>query len=80
MTRTLIIYFAVLTAAEFVIPHAANADSQSSAVVVEDMQPVKADGRSVTPPNIMDFTKDPEADQQIAKIKRETKKLVSKLD
>lgn len=77
MIRTLIIYLAVLTGAGLLDSRLARAGSQES-VVLEEMQPVKADGSNVSPPKIMDFTKNPEADQTVREGKHRTKKLVSK--
>jgi hypothetical protein len=83
MIRTFLIYLAVLTAAEFGSSHRAHADSEvaanastQSAVTFESMAPVHADGTNVAP-QIMDFTKDPDADRS-AMNPRHLKKMVSK--
>lgn len=75
MSRTILIYLAVLTFAEFSFTgRAAHAgDSHEAAVgnevVVEPMKPVVADGKDVAP-MIMDFTKNPDADKTKSKMKK----------
>jgi hypothetical protein len=72
MSRTILIYLAVLTFAEFSFTGRAAQAVDTNEVVVEPMKPVVADGKDVAP-MIMDFTKNPDAE----KPKPKSKKLVT---
>lgn len=71
MMRTLMIYMAVLTVAEFSFGRKGHADEpQVSApqglVIYADMKPIKADGKDI-PPHIFDFTKKADTSREVSR-------------